>query len=305
MPRDDHLPTERTPSPARRVGRSVVRGAGVATAFARSWPDFLVIGAKRSGTTALYFALLDHPQVLPMFPPATHLPMTSHMKGAHYFDTQFGKGPSWYRSHFPLHVTRRLAERRVGGPVRCGEASPYYLFHPRAAERASRLVPDVRLVAMLRNPVDRAFSHWKEQRRRGQEPAPTFRAAVDAEPARLAGEAERLAADDRYRSFAHEHQSYVAQGEYVTGLRRWADRYPASRLLVVRSEDFFADPEARYGEVLAFLGLPPHPLADPSPRNTTERAEVATDLRARLVDHFAPHNAALERFLGRSFDWDR
>lgn len=305
MPRDDHLSTESMPSPVRRIGRVVVRGAGVATALGRSWPDFLVIGAKRAGTTALYFELLEHPQVLPMFPPATHLPMASHIKGAHYFDTQFAKGPSWYRSHFPLHATRRLAERRVGGPVRCGEASPYYLFHPRAPERASRLVPHVRLVALLRNPVDRAFSHWKEQRRRGREPAPTFRAAVDAEPARLAGEEERLVADDRYCSAAHEHQSYVAQGEYLAGLRRWAERYPPSRLLVLRSEDFFADPQARYDEVLAFLGLPSHRLADPSPRNSTERGELDPDLRARLVDHYAPHNAALERFLGRSLDWDR
>jgi hypothetical protein len=283
----------------RSVGRIGVRSYGVLTSRARSLPDFLIIGAKRSGTTSMYQYLLEHPQVLPLFPSAEHLPMRANIKGIHYFDANFDRGLGWYRSHFPLEATRQRAAQRLGRPVRSGEASPYYLFHPHAAERAHAVVPSARVIVLLRDPTDRAYSHYLEQRRRGHEALASFDEALDAEPARLAGAAQRMAEDPRHRSFAHEHQSYVAQGKYLEPLRRWLDRFPASQLLVLRSEDFFADPQRSYDGVLELLGLAPFDLPNPEPFNAIPKHPMTHEQRARLDAEFALHNAALEALLGR------
>ena len=279
-------------------GRDAIRAFGVLTHRYRPLPDFLVIGAKRSGTTSLYRYLLQHPRVLPLFPSARHLPMRENLKGVHYFDTGVGKGVAWYRSHFPSSLARARAERRLGGPVLTGEASPYYLFHPEAPARASAVVPDAKLIVLLRHPTERAFSHYREQVRNGAEKL-SFEEAIDAEGARLAGEVERMRLDRSYYSFAHQHQSYLAQSDYLPALRAWAAVYPRHQLLVVRSEDFFESPQEEYDRVLAFLGLPSHPLRDPQVWNATAGSPMAPATRARLDEQFAPRVAALEEFLGR------
>ena len=254
----------------------------MASAALRPLPDFLVIGAKRSGTTSLHNWLLAHPDVLPLFPSARRLPLRADIKGVHHFDAAPMRSVWWYRSHFPSSPGRALAARRAGGArVVAGEATPYYLHHPHAPARAAAVVPDARLIVLLRDPVERAWSHWKEQRRRGFEPLATFEEAIDAEPGRLAGEAERLAADPAYRSFAHEHQSYVTTGRYLEPLARWQAAFPPEQLLVLRSEDAFADPKGTFAVVLDFLGLRP----------------------ARLAEDLRPDTAALEAHLGRSFGW--
>jgi hypothetical protein len=275
----------------------------MASAGARPLPDYLIIGAKRSGTTSLHRWLLAHPDVLPLFPSARRLPLRDDIKGVHYFDASPERSVRWYRSHFPTAASRALASRRGGGArVVAGEASPYYLHHPHAAARAARVVPEARLIVLLRDPVERAWSHWKEQRRRGFEPLATFEEALDAEPARLAGEAERLAADAAYRSFAHEHQSYAATGRYLEPLARWQAAFPPEQLLVLRSEDAFADPQGTFTRVLEFLGLRPARLADPRPFNRIAGA-LAPATRARLAAELEPDTAALEAHLGRSLDW--
>ncbi|MDQ4004850.1 MAG: sulfotransferase domain-containing protein, partial [Actinomycetota bacterium] len=140
----------------RRSAKRVLRGVGVATSWARPLPDFVVIGAKRAGTTSLYAYLAEHPDVAPLFP------ARQRIKGVHYFDTNHHRGLRWYRSHMPSWI------RRTGGRL-AGEASPYYLAHPLAAERAARTIPDAKLVVLLRNPADRAYSHYRERVRHDAE----------------------------------------------------------------------------------------------------------------------------------------
>jgi hypothetical protein len=271
------------------------------TASGRPLPDFLLIGAKRSGTTSMFHHLLAHPQVLGLFPSARRLPLRSERKGVHFFDTRFEAGQRWYRSNFPSQSYRSLVARRAGGPVLAGEATPYYLFHPQAAARARLVVPGARILVLLRNPVDRAYSHYNEQRRRGHEHLATFEEAVRAEPGRLEGEHERLVRDPSATSFAHEHQSYVTQGRYLEALEPWLHAFPMKQVHIVRSEDLYADTQSTYDQVLDFLGLPRFVLPDPEPLNGTSSPPLPDGLRARLVAELAPHNAALEDRLGRSF----
>ena len=183
------------------------------------------------------------------------------------------------------------------------DASPYYLFHPHAPERAARLLPEVKLVALLRNPVDRAFSHYQHEVRGGRETL-SFEAAVAAEPERLAGEEERLGGDPGYYSYNHHRYSYLSRGRYVEQLRRWAEHFPRERLLVLQSEWLFRDPAAATEAVQRFLGLRPHRGEQYRPflQGRYDR-EIPAELRRRLADHFEPHNRELYRWLGEEYDW--
>jgi hypothetical protein len=288
------------PAFVRRPVKQAIRSFGTATSTLRCLPDFLIIGAHRSGTTSLYSALAEHPCVLPNFP------RLQNIKGVRYFDQHFASGTAWYRSHFPTAACRSTAGRLRGGPILIGEASPYYLFHPLAADRAAAVLPNARLIALLRDPIDRAYSHWRRERRDGSEPLPTFEAALAAEPARLAGEEERIVADARYYSYAHENWSYVTQSLYLTPLRRWLDRFPRDQVLIESSERFLADPQGVYDRVLAFLGLPPRRLRDTRPLNAVPADVPLPDhVRAELRDRLTVHNRQLERYLSIEFGWDR
>ncbi|MDQ3640002.1 MAG: sulfotransferase domain-containing protein [Actinomycetota bacterium] len=293
---------QRLPGAMRALGRHTFRAFGLATQRFRPLPDFLIIGTKRGGTTSMYRYLREHPQVLPLFPSANHLPMAEDMKGVHYFDSGGRHGVAWYRSHFPSVLSRSVIERRHGASPVAGEASPYYLFHPKAAERAHRAVPDAKILVMLRNPVERTYSHYAEQRRNGVEKL-SLEEALEAESQRLEGEEERLVRDPYYRSFAHEHQSYVAQSEYLRPLRRWTARFPAPQVLLLRSEDFFDAPSDVFGEVLSFLGLSSIPLANVRPLNASGKSPLSAATRRRLESHFESHILALEEYLGRDLQW--
>jgi hypothetical protein len=282
---------EMTPQPFRTAAKGILRAFGVATSPIRSLPDFMVIGTKRGGTTSLYNYLLAHPNVGPLFP------AVANIKGIHFFDRKFLKGPAWYRSHFPTVLSRFLAPGRL-----VGEASPYYLASPGAPRRARSLVPDTKLIVLLRNPVERAYSHYKERRRNGVEPL-EFDEAIRREEERLAGELERMHDDPDYVSFAHEHYSYLRQGIYLPQLQSWMAEYPRDQFCILRSEDFFKDPGATYGQVLRFLELPP--WQPPSFRrfNFHPAEDMPASLREELLAFFRPHNELLAEFLGVDLRW--
>ena len=281
------------PRPVRDLAKHGLRTFGILTAPLRTLPDFLIIGTKRGGTTSLYNYLLAHPRVAPLFP------APQNIKGVHFFDTNFARGLAWYRSHFPTRVAR-MASRR---PWVVGEASPYYLHHPHAPRRAREVAPGARLIVLLRNPIERAYSHYKERVRNGSEPL-NFQEAVAAEPERLAGEAERMRDDPAYVSFAHEHQSYVSQGIYLPQVQAWVSQYREDQFCVIRSEDMFADPVAVYRRVLGFLNLP---LWEPPTFrrfNFHPSDSMPGSVREELTAFFAPHNRRLAEFLRMDLGWD-
>ena len=273
-----------------------LRRWGVLTSGFRPPPDFLIIGTKRGGTTSLHDYLLQHPGVLPLFPRA------QKVKGTYFLDEGWRRGVRWYLSHFPTAGARAVAARRLGYRPLAGEATPYYLFHPLAPGRARQVAPHARIVVLLRDPVERAYSHFKERRKNDTEPL-DFAAALDQEEVRLAGEEARIVAEPGYVSIAHRHQSYLAQSRYLEGLRRWLDAFPAEQVLVVRSEDLFATPESVYAEVLDHLGLPAQPLRDARHLNAEPSPDMDHEVRSRLEAALGADVAALESFLGRSMGW--
>ena len=256
------------------------------TGSLRGLPSVLILGAQKSGTTSLFRYLAQHPDVLPPV-----------VKEVHYFDFHYLRGVAWYRRHFPY------AHRLRRGSLTF-DATPYYLVHPLVPQRAAQLLPEAKLVVLLRNPIDRALSHYQHEFRDGRESL-SFAEAIEKEPERLAGEEERLRHEPDYYSFNHQCYSYTRRGLYIEQLRHWVQHFPRTQLLVLQSEWLFRDPVAATAAVHNFLGLRPHRLQVDKPflPRGYDRT-MPPELRARLATYFEPHNRELFQWLGEEFDWE-
>lgn len=280
--------------PMKRTAHAVSVLAGRVTAPARVLPGFLIVGAQRCGTTSMYRTLSQHPAVLKA---VLH-------KGVHYFDMNYDRGLGWYRAHFPLRATGARAAQAAGVPALSFESSPYYLFHPLAAERIAADLPGVKLLVLVRDPVERAYSAHAHELARNFESEP-FERALELEDERLRGEADKIRANPRYLSHSHQHHAYLARGRYAEQLDRLLPLFGADRIHVVDSGDFFAKPEPVYDGVLDFLGLPRNGYPEFERHNARPRSPMPTALRARLEEYFAPHDERLATWLRGVPSWRR
>lgn len=255
---------DREPSPDR-----------IETAGLRQLPDFVIIGTQRGGTTSLYRYLSEHPDV-----------GSALRKEIHFFDRHYEKGMDWYLAHFPLR----------GGVPMVGEASPNYLFHPNAPKRAKEVLPRAKFIVLLRNPVDRAYSHYQMRVKRGEEML-SFEEAIEKE-------SERLSADDDPASLAWRHYSYVRRGLYADQLKRWMSFFSPEQFLVLKSEDLYQNPERILHQTLEYLGLRLWSPADFKAYHLSGYTDMDSATRKRLGEYFAEHNQQLYSFLGRDFGWE-
>lgn len=278
-----------------RVKHALVLTAGLPAHWARMLPGFLIAGAQRSGTTSMSRMLGQHPAV-------AHTALNQEV---HYFDTRYGRGLGWYRSHFPLAACARRAAAGLGVAPVAFDSSPYYMFHPLAPERIRRDLPGVKLLVLLRDPVERSYSAHAHESALGFE-TESYERALDLEEARLRGEADRIVADPAYNSFSYQHHSYRARGRYAEQLEHLTAPFGRDQLHVVDSGDFFADPGPAFEEVLDFLDLPGVPCPDVGPRNARPHpAARPASIRAGLEDYYQPHDERLARWLGHPPSWRR
>ena len=278
---------------ARRATRRAHDLYARATHDQRSLPTFLIIGGQRCGTTTLFKALAQHPGVLG----------ANLRKGVHYFDLHYDRPLSWYRSHFPTKRQANALAAEHGYKTNIGESSPYYLWHPLAASRIAADLPDVRLLVLLRDPAERAYSAHAHERARGFENE-TFERALDLEESRIAGEAERLAKDPAARSTSHQHHAYVARGQYIEQLEQVEKQVGRDRMLVVDSQDFWSQPETIWPSVTDSLALPPDPVSFQQ-HNARSRSTMSEDLRDRLSTHYESFDERLASWWGRTPSWRR
>jgi hypothetical protein len=251
-------------------------------------PSFVIIGAQKAGTTSLYDYLGRVPGI-----------RSARRKEVHYFDENHQRGRSWYASQFPL-TPRPGRERWI-----TGEASPYYLLHPHAPVRLAAELPAAKLIVMLRNPVDRAYSAWSMRREMGIE-SRTFEQALDYERAFFPSEDAALRADPRRDTRAHRLSSYAVRGLYLDQLRAWEAQVPRERIHVMLSERLFADPDSELGALHAFLGVPASPAVSFPSSNVGRYDGMAPGTRARLDAEFHEPNAALAEHLAvdlRALGW--
>ena len=247
-------------------------------------PDFVIIGEKKCGTTAFYHLLTQHPLVEP-----------SASKELHFFDRHFDEGVEWYRRCFPQPKRKDLRNTITG------EATPY-MSNRLAPERMAGMIPEVQLIALLRNPVERAYSDYQQVARKGRETLAfeeAIGAAVEGSTPGEENEARTALADARHR--------YLSRGIYVDRLLRWTKFFDKEQLLVLKSEDFFENPQDTLKVVLEFLGLPEwEPTAEElGGRRNKGAYEEGMDpaTRRRLEEYFEPHNQRLYDFLGTDFGW--
>ncbi len=287
----------------RRAQRNLERGTrksnkyarvlfGFLTAWNRGLPDFIVIGGQRCGSTSLFSDITAHPCVLP--------PLRKEIL---FFDRNYRRGLAWYRAHFPSEMYKSYRRAVHRQDVITGEASTYYLIYPHAARRVRSVLPGVKLIAMLRNPVDRAYSHYNLSVRQGRERR-AFEEAIATEQEMLPGEMRRMVQDESYYSMSHFLFSYLSRGMYADQLQRWLEVFPREQILIVRSEDYFSDQPAVYGRIVRFLGLPDHSLDTHHKLQQQPYTGMPPAVRARLVEFFRPHNQRLRDYLGLDFSWD-
>lgn len=251
------------------VARSAARIAGEPETSAL--PDFVIIGGRKCGTTFLYHLLSQHPHV-----------DRAAAKEVHFFNRSFDEGVEWYLRCFPQ------PRWRDGRRSITGEATPEYLTSPPVPERMARVIPGARLIALLRNPIDRAHSDYHHVARKGLDTRP-LEEALD------------------YASLDDKRNKFLSKGIYVDHLLRWSRFFSDEQMLVLKSEDFFERPVNTLKLVLDFLELPdwePGTWGLRYRRNRgTYEQKMDPALRRRLEEYFEPHNRRLYDYLGRDLGW--
>lgn len=255
------------------------------TSALRVLPDFVIVGAMKSGTTSLFHYLASHPQVVP-----------PQYKEIHFFDNAYRKGVDWYRRHFPLRATMKLKSNSI-----TGESSPYYMLHPRAPKRMYDVIPDAKLIFLLRDPVERAISHYFFMRRFGEEERGLMR-AVKEDRGRIEKDGLSLKKGDVYRSYKHQFFSYVQKGKYYEQIKRYEEKFGNEKIKLVKSKELFEKTEEVFGEVLRFLKLDDTESVEFEERNKGgNKKPISDETKEELKKEFEESNRKLKKEFGISF----
>ena len=253
----------------------------ILTSPLRAKPDFLIIGGMKCGSTSLFQYLIKHPNV--------YHPLTKEL---YYFSTQkfTQKSFAWYRSNFPISKPNYLT----------GEATPDYIFCSQTAQRVAEKLPSVKLISILRNPIDRAYSHYYHSVSLGWENS-SFEEAIKLEKSRLSTKLSTVKNGTSYCSHKH---SYLSRGLYLEQLKEWFRFFPREQILILKAEDLYSQPQITMNRVFQFLNLPSNKSEVYKRYNSRNYSTMKPETRQKLIDYFKPENEKLYEYLGINFDWD-
>lgn len=238
-------------------------------------PDFIIIGSQKCGTTSLYHYLAQHPKII-----------SSIIKEIHFWSRNFEQGLEWYLAQFPP-----LPQKQK---MLTGEASPSYLDHYETPERLFQDFPDLKLIVLLRNPVDRAISHYHHWQREGWAYR-EFQAAVETEIKQL---------QNNEQDFWSQPNGYVSRGVYIKFIKKWMSIFPKEQFLIIQSEDFYKNPPQLLSQVYQFIGVSNQKLDSYKQYNSGSYSSIDPAIIEALKNYYKPYNAELEEFLGVKFNWD-
>lgn len=247
------------------------RGYRRLTSWLRPLPGILVVGAMRSGTTSLFRTLLQHPDV-----------NTSGIKETHFFDRHFHRGIGWYRSFF--HIGTGIGI----------DNTPSYMVHAKSALRASQTVPQANLIALLRDPSERAWSHYR-YRYEGKLELTDLETIIESDLASLPPALLDFSRLDEI--------PVLTGGFYAAQLKPWIDLFGDKQICVVKSETLFENPNAELQRIQESLGLVPVDL--PFPRANAAAPAESTRLLEALREFYAKPNEELVNLLGTNFSWTK
>ena len=254
-------------------------------------PDFIIIGGQKCGTTSLYRYLVQHPNVYPAL-----------RKEIGFFNARYDHDLGWYRAHFPSRLERFKAERIHSHKFLTGEADPAYILDPFALRAIKEIIPHVKIIVLLRNPVDRAFSHYQHSARIGVEKL-AFEEALAAEDKRVLPQWRKMMAGQPYHGLTIYHYAYLRTGHYGDQLEEVYKVFNAEQVLVLQSEAFFGNTQRHFEEVLEFLELPMATVDIRKKHNKGNYNALDDSLRRRLASYFEPQMEKMSRFAG-SIRWD-
>lgn len=251
----------------------------------RKTPDFIIIGAQKCGTSTFFHHLRKHPDI--------RLPFRKEL---HYFDEHFSNGIDWYLRFFEK-------PRAQGKPYCTGEASPYYFFHPRVPERIFSVYPRIKLLLLLRNPVNRAYSQYQHMKRKGRISL-SFEHCIHLESEILDGRKEEFMQEEGHTDLIYRRFSFLARSRYSEQLSEWFKYFPREQIMIIRSEDYFSDPAAVYSGFFHFLGLSDFRIMPRKEHIPGDYEPIGRETRLKLNAYFEPYNQKLAELTGRDFCWD-
>jgi len=280
-----------------RTFKSVIRNIlfrfRLTTGKLRVLPDFLIIGAQKAGTTSLYNYLEKHPYI-----------WSAYSKEVNFFDLNYTKGINWYKSFFPSKLLKFLINIFTDRKLITGEGSTYYLLHPHVAKRVYNHLPNVKIIVLLRNPIYRTFSGYHHSVNTGLEYLP-FNEAIKREEERISQEFEKIKKNGNYKSKLFPGLAYKTRSIYVNQLRSWFEYFPRNQILIIKSEDFFRDPQATLNRVYQFLDIPKWELKEFKKfMAETGQKKIDEEIKTYLSKYFHPYNKELYDLLKNDLGWD-
>lgn len=254
----------------------------------------MIIGFPKCGTTSLYEYLIKHPSIFP-----------ASGKEIDYFDRLYQRGEKWYRTSFPSIFTKFFHQKILRHTFLTGEATPRYVEHPHALNRIKKFFPNTKFIVLLRNPIDRAFSHYHRNTKNEYEYR-SFEDALHCEKERIKGRYEKMQKDTNYYSWDYDLYAYLTHGIYFDKLERWMKIFPRKQFLIIQSEEFLKNPSKIFNQTLQFLKLQSWELKEYHIHKKQDYKDDKTDptLRNKLQEFFKPHNEKLYDLIGQKFDWN-
>ena len=273
---------------------SIKRSYRNLTSGIRTFPDFIIIGAGRAGTTALYSYLIQHPKIIPAY--TTN---NEDVADLHFFEYMISDNIKWYKSHFPISFSKSQKKHFI-----TGEFTSTYMYHPDVPKRIFNLLPRVKLIVILRNPVDKAYATYQQQFRFG-EITTTFEETINAEFRRMNFNTDfpelNSKNDDFENSVAH---NIIRHGIYVNYLETWFKIFDTNQILILNSYDLKNSTKETLNQIFNFLNISNYDIPDISPVNVGTYTPINKTTRQKLIDFFKPHNQRLDELLSTTHNWD-
>ena len=255
----------------------------------RVLPDFIIIGSMKCGTTSLYYDICEHPCV-----------SAAAYDEIGFFDSNFHLGLNWYRSMFP--TKRRIEDiRRKEGVAITGEDTPFYFWNPVAAKRIQKLLPNIKLITILRNPIDRAYSEYQDVVS-SESNSPSFETFIENE-INTRRKDSSLITEENFEIF-NQKNSYLLKGIYVDQLKIWAGLFPKEQIFTLSTENLNSEPITALESVFQYLNLPDYKIKNIQRQKQKKYVPMNSQTRKILIEFFKPHNERLFKFIGKKFDWD-
>ena len=255
------------------------------TGFIRTYPNFLITGSSYCGKTLLYNYLIQHPQILENLREETG-----------YFISNTEKSENWYRSNFPTKFSKK-DQKFIGETVNLAGT-----FVP---ERISKIIKNPKIIAILRNPVDRTYARFLAMKREGFEKL-SFEDAIENETNIFVENEEKMVKDNIWPPLNSQLPLYRLSGIYIDYILRWNQFFPMKKILAVSSEELFNDPIKVTNESLKYLELSELEKINNINKNLEKNSELMkSKTRELLIEYFRPHNTRLFNFLGKRFDWNK